>query len=336
MKSIHLGFVTLLVLFIGCGSQASPLSPDAGAADAALADADVGDAAQLDLDAAADLSAADTATAPVDVTATDLAIVDAGGSDLGLAADVETAELPGTQPDVPVDVGDAGADVALVDVSDVAAPDAESCPQDAGAYPVDVVGELPAGLCFVGAGPAADAFVLDVPAPTDCSCAPDPPTFFGSDPIPAPTLSPELGYGDAVTGAFQPYNDGDWVPITHGPQGGIHVWAAFRAAFPGATDAKIKVMTRANSTIGCALAGVNLTTAVLASVDTALPGTYTNASAAVPGLQVAFPVWGGQSAAYCGQWLELHLQIRDSVSGAWGEVKRTVRLYDTLMSMGGG
>ena len=334
MSPIRCGCALLLVLVLGCSSQASLPAADAALADAALADVAAStDVALADLDAATDLATADTATAPADVTATDLAVFDAEPADLAPAQDVETGEIPDTQLDVPADVG---VDAALVDGTDIAGSDAESCPQDAGAYPVDVVGELPAGLCFVGASPAADAFVLDVPAPSDCTCAPDPPTFFGSDPIAAPTLSPELGYGDAATGAFVPYADGDWAPITHGPQGGIHVWAAFRAAIAGATEPKIKVMTRATSTIGCALAGVNLTTAVLATPDAAVLGTYTNASAVAPGLQVAFPVWGGQSAAYCGQWLELHMQIRDPVSGAWGEVKRTVRLYDTSMSLGGG
>ncbi len=323
MDRAHLAFVAaaLLLLAVGCGSASAKKTADsADAVDAVAAPDALPDAAK-DVAPAADLAQADTAVAPADVV------------------DVADAATPDAAPAVDVEAPDA-ADVPLLDVTDAAIadagpPEAWSCPSiDADKYPSDA-GDTTPGYCFVGP-PAADAFVMDVPSPKDCPCPPDPPTaFFGTEPIPPAKLVVELGVGDDTTGAFKPYADGDWVPITHGPQGGVHVWAAFRVALAGAKDPKVKMQTRATSFVACALAGTGNTAIVYATPDAALPGSYTNASAAMPGIQVVFPIWGNESSAYCGQWLELRMQVRDSVSGAWGEVRRTVRLYDTEMMLGG-
>ena len=325
MKRSRLAIVAavLLLLAVGCGGASAKKTADAAdAVDAAAApDVPAGPDAAKDVAPAADLAQADTAAAPADV----VDAADAATQDAAPAVDVEA-------PDV--------ADISLLDVTDAAIadagpPEAWSCPFiDADKYPSDA-GDTTPGYCFVGP-PAADAYVMDVPSPKDCPCPPDPPTvLFGADPIPPAKLVVELGVGDDTTGAFKPYADGDWVPITHGPQGGVHVWAAFRVALAGAKDPKVKIQTRATSLVACALAGTGNTAIVYATPDAALPGSYTNASAAMPGIQVVFPIWGNESSAYCGQWLELRMQIRDTVSGAWGEVRRTVRLYDTEMMLGG-
>lgn len=329
---LAIAIVSSLILVAGCGATAAKsAAPLQDATEAVDTPAPPEDAAS-DAQAAADLAAADTAVTDVAQADEDAGLLpDAVTEDAApiADADVEDAQL--------ADVTDAAiADVAIADVADAAAPEAWGCPYvDAKNYPYDA-GDITAGFCFVGAPPAADAFVMDVPSPKDCPCPPDPPVqFFGAAPIPPATLVVELGAGDDSTGTFKPYADGDWVPIAHGPQGGIHVWAAFRVPL-ASKEAKVKIQTRANSTIGCSLAGTGNTAVAYAAPDAAVPGTYTNASLAMPGIQVVFPSWGSESSAYCGQWLELRMQIRDVASGAWGEVRRTVRLYDSQPMLGGG
>jgi len=328
--------VSVLVAALGgqgcAGPAARTLAPAADIADgAAVTDAaNLPDLAQQDAPAVPDVAPADTAV-------TMDAVADAGE----VSQDAAFADSPA--PDTPqADVADVAladgtlADVTLPDVTDAATSDGSSCTYiDADQYPSDA-GDTTPGICFVGL-PAADAYVVDVPSPKNCACAPEPPVaLFGADPIPPAKLVVELGAGDEKTGAFKPYADGDWVPITHGPQGGVHVWAAFRVALAGTADAKAKIQTHATSRIGCSLAGTGNMTVAYATPDATLPGTYTNASLAMPGIQVVFPVWGSESSAYCGQWLDLRMQIRDAASGQWGEVQRTVRLYDTDMMLGGG
>lgn len=210
-------------------------------------------------------------------------------------------------------------------VADV--PAVPSCvPLDAANYPIEGASvDAAPGVCFTNA-PPTDAAVADVPMPEHCPCAPDPPPFFGNTAVPAPTLDIEMGVG--TDGTFAPYLDGQWVPITHGPQGGIHIWVAWRLVLPAHTEPKVKLLTRATSLISCALAGTGSESMWYATPDAKLPGAYTSVSANHPGSAVIFAAAGSDSGIFCGQWLELRLQIHDPVTKRWGEVRRTVRLYD--------
>lgn len=206
-------------------------------------------------------------------------------------------------------------------------------PVDAATYPFeDASIDVAPGVCF-GAAPASDAFVADVPMPRACTCAPDPPPFFGAEPVPAPTLHVDMGVGQ--DGVFVPYADGQWVPIIHGAQGGIHVWVAWRILLPGHTEAKVKLVTRADSRIACSLAGTGSESTWYAASDASVPGAYSNVSAIHPGVAVIFPLDGKDSGLVCGKWLALHVQIQDPVAKTWGEVRRTVRLYDDQPWKGG-
>jgi len=215
-----------------------------------------------------------------------------------------------------------------------AAPDAPACLHpDAASYPFeDVSVQAAPGVCFA-AVPASDAVVADVPMPEHCPCAMDPPPFFGAAPVPAPVLTVEMGVGQA--GAFVPYADGQWVPITHGPQGGIHVWVGWRLRLPGHQEPKVKLLARTTSHIDCALAGTGTEAMWYATPDPAATHAYTNIDANHPGTPVIFPIEGSESGLVCGRWLELRVQVQDPVAQTWGEVRRTVRLYDTLPWEGG-
>ena len=156
--------------------------------------------------------------------------------------------------------------------------------------------------------------------------------FFGTAPLTAPTLQVEIGVGQ--DGALKPYSDGDWVPITHGPQGGIHVWIGWRVNLPGHSKAKVKMLTHATVHIGCELAGMGAEVLWYATPEAGNPGTYTGVSQNHPGNPVVLPFIDGSTHAYCGQWAKLQVQVHEPGSKAWGEVRRTVRLYDPMA--GGG
>lgn len=196
-----------------------------------------------------------------------------------------------------------------------------------------------AAPCF-DALPAADAAVADLPAPDAATCSlPPGPIGAWTGPDGAamgpPTLAVEVGVSDAKTGAFVPYIDGQWLPIVHGNQGGIHVWAAVRVALPDLTEVKAVVEVHGQLRMDCAVCSEPFPTSPKLKVhaDELAPGTFTSASGGAPGLTVIFqPGPTGKQADsghYCGRWLLLVFEARLPGQAAWGRAVRAVRLYDS-------
>jgi len=196
-------------------------------------------------------------------------------------------------------------------------------------YPDGPDGHAP-GVCFVGL-PPADAFVADVPPPDWCACPKVPPGFFEGAPIPKPTLQLEIGKYDKATGTFAPLTDGAWVPLIHGSQGGVHLALNYRVLLPGVTEPTAKQKLTALAYLGCTPVAVG-NSPVSYAVEADSPAfSYVGPTNTAGGeLWVIFTsVQGAKSWLICGLWTRLHVQLRDSKSGAWGETEIRVRIYDT-------
>ena len=245
-------------------------------------------------------------------------------------------------PDADTDLGTAGpgdgADTATTDLAAArnfdAAPDLDThaAPADAATPTVDIAaadGDLIASLdtapqlCF-DAPPADTAVVADVPAPDGAGCDLKSP-MLSWDVGGPPSLVVEVGVADAA-GQFQPYQDGQWVPLSHGAQCGFHVWAAFRVTLPGGGTAKQEVDAKGRAYAACGLVGSSFENAASVHADSAVAGAVTNASALKPGLTVAFV--DKSIAPFCGHWVHVAVEVRDPTSNAWGRGERLLRLYD--------
>lgn len=163
----------------------------------------------------------------------------------------------------------------------------------------------------------------------NCCVRPRPLFFKGHSPLPVPTLQLELGRSATGSGAFVPWEQGEWAPIRYGSNVGFHVTVALRVALPGETAAKVKLKVQARGNFEC-----NETAAGAAPVDwlhqdMEWDDAYTNADALSGGIWVRFPVSRDLSFRYCGIWLEIYVAVQEPASGAWGEGSRMVRLYDS-------
>ncbi len=187
-----------------------------------------------------------------------------------------------------------------------------------------------AKVCFVGGPPGPDDLVADVPQPDVSSCPAA--TYWATQTTPA---SVQVTLGDNTPlGGFVPWAKAPWVPIVHGPQGGIHVELSVRAtpkqALSGAT-ALFQLSAFAN--IGCnkasspSLAPVQLYANATGGFGP--PGKGAKSAKGGQTLLVILPVSSAQSKLYCGVWLDLHVMARHKASGAWGFTHHRVRLYDT-------
>lgn len=185
------------------------------------------------------------------------------------------------------------------------------------------------GGCFHKCQPAPEVALPATPLPKPCADA-----FSGllwatgdGKPPGPPTLQVELGAGDVDSGAFVPYGDGQWAPIVQGIQGGVHVWAALRVALPNATGPKVVVEVAGHAKLNCKVVATQLAGATKAQAiaDPTKPGTFTTAKALVPGLAVAFEDKTG--GPYCGQWVEVVVEVREPVTQQWGRASAVVRLF---------
>jgi hypothetical protein len=182
------------------------------------------------------------------------------------------------------------------------------------------------GLCFVNGPPGPQRTVVEVPKPTGCPPLGPVlpwPTPDGAPPSP-PTLDVELGTSEEQTGAFVPYVEGQWAPIVHGVQGGIHVWAAVRTTLPGQKPGKTTLTIAGKSLLECKPVAAELTGTALVHAD--LSGKWTSASVAVPGTPIAFV--DTSPVPYCGQWITLEVEVRHPETLQWGRASVLLRLYD--------
>jgi hypothetical protein len=177
--------------------------------------------------------------------------------------------------------------------------------------------EIDPTVCFRGAPPSVDAEVATLPRPDPACCAPVKPLFFKGDALtPEPTLQ------------VIPYEEGRWVPIITGVQGGIHVDAAVRVVLAGETAPKVKLQIQARGYFGCKEAAVGNAPVIWVRPDADLDQGYTNASPFKAGVEVRFPVTAALWYQYCGIWLELRMAVLHPASGKWGQTATMVRLYD--------
>lgn len=229
------------------------------------------------------------------------------------AAPGQVAAAPGPDAAVVQDVADAG-DVSAFDAHEIHVPP-------------DVVVTAD-GVCPVNGPPGPNRTVVDAPKPA--GCPPLEPVLSWSTPDgkppQAPELQVELGTSHPETGAFVPYVDGQWAPIVHGVQGGIHVWAAVRTTLPEQKAVKATLTIAGQSFLACKQVATELTGTTLVRPDGAKPGTFTSASIAVPGEAIAFS--SDQPGPYCGQWIVLEVEVRHPVTLQWGRASVLLRLYD--------
>jgi hypothetical protein len=232
-------------------------------------------------------------------------------------------------------------DAASADGADTAgdvAPDAATDTADADAKKVGIVyantssgppcvesGEPKA--CWTACEPAQATPVQDVnqkPDPAKCSFESSFQWLGGT--APKPTLQVELGTVNPDTGGFSPYHDGQWAPIVHGVQGGVHVWATFRTDLPGFTGAKTALEVGGQAYLECQSVATELSCKPVAFADPAMPGKYTTAAPQFPPTPVAFD----QTIAgpYCGRWIVLYGEVRLPGTDKWGFATQVLRLYD--------
>ncbi len=197
-----------------------------------------------------------------------------------------------------------------------------------------------AGVCPGPQKPTADTYTGDVPYPAAPLCTRPPPKFFKGAPPPAKTIDFEVGVVRPPAGAtptadtpgiFEPYSDGAWVSMDHGPQGGFHVWLALKLAF-ASPDPQLKVQLEATLLSGCSEIGHTVAPVVYPKLQ-AGGASYQLGSAGVPGVYVVFDEGGdvksSSSKAYCNRWYDLYVAVREMKSGKWGDRAVRIRTYDT-------
>ena len=189
------------------------------------------------------------------------------------------------------------------------------------------------GFCFYGNPPSLDASAADVPQPAACSWAAVDVGMEAPDKV--AKLQVEMGdYDD--DGNWHTLNDGDWVPLLHGSQGKLMVYANFRVFLPGQTAQLWMVKAQADAKIDClqvatSTPGTALTPFVVPAVDA---GAYSNVTPDHPGFVTVFDALPKDSAKFCGKWLQLRLAVGDYQNPTvknWGQTVRTVRLYDSTV-----
>ena len=261
------------------------------------------------------------------------AVAVACGSDT-VTSDAATSG-PG-QDDAAVVSDTESVDVSTPATDDTVADSGPSCPDpDTSLWPADADAELVCDeadptVCF-DHEPTAEETVADLPMPPTGCCADVAPTFAKEgDELPEPTLAVELGVWDSEGAAFVAYEEGAWAPLRAGIMaGGFHIWAGFRVTLPGGAPAKVKLQVSAQGLVDCQGYALGTSPVVFADrVGDSQQWQYANEKN--PGVQVGFPYATTASCAFCGRWLDLRVAVRDSASGAWGEARRTLRLYDGI------
>jgi hypothetical protein len=214
--------------------------------------------------------------------------------------------------------GSGGADAgAEVDAANVDASDADSSAPAKGPT---------TGICFA-ALPSAATSTGAVPMPATALSCPglDAPDWFAEAPVPAPVLQLDIGYRDAAN-QWQPYLDGDWVPLGTLQQGGFHLDLVPQVLLPGLTAVKQQVQAEAFAHSACQVtANLALSKAWLVQA----PGpefVYTTDPNAKTLL--VFGDSASQIGKSCGIWLQVVWRVRLAGTDSWGQVVRTLRTYD--------
>ncbi len=195
--------------------------------------------------------------------------------------------------------------------------------------------EVDPTVCFYEKPPGPDEQVADLPMPDASCCERPPPLFFkDDDPAHEPTLELELGRSDPLTGAFVPWQQGQWVPVKFGPGPPyVAVLTAFRVVLPTETAAKVKLFVQARGYFNCKETAFGTSPVVWVRQDGELEEGYTNASPVAADMQVRFPVHPGSFYKYCGIWMEMRVAVLEPVSGAWGTGSVMVRTYQSSPKM---
>ena len=187
----------------------------------------------------------------------------------------------------------------------------------------DVAGvDLPGSptACFIGAPPTADVLVADVPVPDAAACPPQPKVMPDLQPGPG-TLAVEVG--EWKSDSFVGYPEGSWALLVHGAQGLIHVAIDVRVVLPPGTPDTVKAHVWRRPWQGCMPLNHGIFSAILLERQ---------GLAWVPAhpLLAVLPVAGSSSWTFCGAWVRLHVAVLVDGTKDWGEVQRTVRLYDQI------
>lgn len=307
-----------------CGQAAPVAVADAPTAEAhADAAVDAAAAAETVPDAAAAADAAEISDLPDAADAPPPAdvLVDA---DVPMPAEISAAVDSATGPELAVDAGE----IAQLDaIADTSLPDA---PADAKAAEDLFVEAGPDsakasdGSCFYGQ-PPADVSPTSLPMPATCDQV-LPPDWFDGQPLPPPTLLVQAGQFDADQKQWLPYQNGGWVPLHVGSQGGFHIAVNPKVWLPGTQTATTKVQYKSFALFGCnEVATASVVAATL--VQAPDPGDVYTTEPAKP-LNTVFGMLAAVGLApTCGQWLELYVRVRVPNSNVWGESHVMLRAF---------
>jgi hypothetical protein len=303
--------LSMLIATLGCSNV------DDGKDSGAAVDDITSDAVGVD---AAATDAAATDAAATDAVATDAVATDTGNGDTVAVDDTDAVAASDAVTAVDQDSADTTSDIAGdadIDASDDVGIDAG-----------------PAKLCPVTNKPPAANEDWGAPVKADTSgCSKIAPAFFKGEPPPPESLKIEIGVVDE-SGTFVPYAQDGWVPMTHGAQGGFHVFVAIRYTFAGATEPKQKVQIEGQLYDSCELTGYGLAPVVYpANVG---GNVYVFGEVGAPGMIVIFnkpgTVTGQKSSAsvdFCNRYFDLRVSAREFKSGKWGSNMVRIRTYDT-------
>jgi hypothetical protein len=194
------------------------------------------------------------------------------------------------------------------------------------AVDVAVDGLTSDGSCVTGGQPPP-GYVASLPPPPWCAALPAVPWFDGAPPPPA--LAVEIGWRDAA-GQWHAYQDGDWVPLYVGTQGGFMVMPVTRVLLPGQEAPTVKMQYQAQVLQGCATVASSpglVTKLVQAPTVEAWYQTDPTVS-----LYVQYDAPASQIGAACGLWIELLWRYRPADAASWGEKRLRLRTYIASMA----
>lgn len=194
--------------------------------------------------------------------------------------------------------------------------------------PVDAADE--GTHCFVGGPPPAGAKIKSPPLPNTSCPAYDKP-FVGThgDEMGSATLKVEIGWVDAKTSAFTPFENGEFRGIVPGAQPGFHVFVAFRVTIPGETGAQAQVEVGARGLRSCQAHGYGALPVFYANADPGVPNAYVFHHKLNPGFQLICQDTSVCLASeFCGQWYDVRMQVLHVASGKWGKGKALIRVWD--------
>ncbi len=197
-------------------------------------------------------------------------------------------------------------------VSDAQASQSDTAPLDLQALP-----------CPHAPSDTAEPWPPTEPTPTCASASVKP--WYPQGQTPGPTLDLQLGRTDPVSGVFTPWQDGDWAPIIHGVQGGIHIPLSFVVVLPSLELVKMKLLVQAQASVQCQAVALGPPSTI--AVQAIAPDFGYRPAEDV---RVIFTnqVWT-DSPKFCGQTILLQAQLQEPASGQWGQAQRWIHLYDT-------